>query len=365
MWGFSTLTVILSESAATSLMSETAWALFSGPSSEANTVSVTGVESFSNCVLTACSSSAARNPMPGVYPLSAAWRLPTDDLQHPAVAARVDAGVDQRGPLRALGGDEGTREFRLVRRRPGRHAERAREGRQIGPRIAHGGARVALLLLLDLDERQRRVVEGDDGDGQAQAHGRLELRHDHHEAAVAGEAHHALLGTDELGRDGGRQREAHGGEPIRDQELSRFHRLPVFRGLEHVGARIYRRDSPRRGQLPGDLDHAVRSQPRHVDLERTLALAAESLHLDHVPVRMMLVESWRQLLEHGAQVADYLQGRSEVARSSVGGIPHWGGTAHEAQHGRGIAPAAWDQLHRVEAEGDDEVGAADRGLLER
>ena len=56
MWGFITLTVIFSESAATSLMSETVWALFSGPSSEAKTVSVTGPVSFWNSRVTASSS---------------------------------------------------------------------------------------------------------------------------------------------------------------------------------------------------------------------------------------------------------------------------------------------------------------------
>ena len=161
------------------------------------------------------------------------------------------------------------------------------------------------------------------------------------------------------------QREAHGGEPVRDQELPRLHRLPVLGGLEHVGAGVDRRDGPGGGQLAGDLDHPVRRQPRHADLERALPLAAQPVHLDHVPVGVVLVEPRRQLLEDGAEVAHHLERRSEVAPASDSGERGRAGrTPHEAQHGRGVAGAARDQLDRVEAEGDDEVGATDHGLLE-
>src|SRR6266508_1417148 len=66
MWRLSTDTDSLSDSAATSLTSATVWALVSGPSSEAKTVSLTGPPIRSNSTLNARSSWAERNPMAAI-----------------------------------------------------------------------------------------------------------------------------------------------------------------------------------------------------------------------------------------------------------------------------------------------------------
>src|SRR5215510_70205 len=75
-----------------------------------------------------------------------------------------------------------------------------------------------------------------------------------------------------------------------------------------------------------------------------------------VPVGVMAPEARRELLEDEAGNAHHLEGGAEV--------PAAGRCTDQAQHGRGVAPGARNQLHGVEAESDDEVGAADRRLLE-
>src|SRR5262245_35789482 len=191
MCGFSTATEIRSSRAATSLMRATVWALLSGPSPEANTVRVTGPAMRLNSLTTASSSRAERKPMAGIIRAAAQLRErgiaslgrraspgrgqaararggPADDLEHPAVARRVDPRVDQRGPRVAEGRDECASEASLVGDLEGGHAERARERGQVRARVTYRSAGVALLRLLDLDQRQRAVVEHDDRDGQAE-----------------------------------------------------------------------------------------------------------------------------------------------------------------------------------------------------
>ena len=175
-------------------------------------------------------------------------------------------------------------------------------------------------------------------------------------------------GMDELGRDGRGQREAHGGEAVRDQELSGLERVPVGRGLEHVRARVHRGDAARRGQLARDLGHPVRGEPGHRDLQGARALAADAVHLGHVPVRLDVPahDARGQVLEDRAQVADHLERGREVGTAARRAPPRLArGPAREAQHRRGVGPAARDQLHRVEAEGDDEVRAPHQRLLQR
>src|SRR6188474_12773 len=136
MWGLSTTTESRSSSAATSLIRAMVWALVSGPSPEANTVSLTGPASRSNSFFTVCSSRGERKPMGGVYvagslrdrqigegpigrpSLSACaprWCGRTaDDLEHPPVARRVDPRVDQGGPGDTEGRDERALQTGLV-----------------------------------------------------------------------------------------------------------------------------------------------------------------------------------------------------------------------------------------------------------
>ena len=126
------------------------------------------------------------------------------------------------GAARRLGGDERVAERRLVLGDPRANAEGAGERGQVGARVPHGGSREAALLLLHVDERQRLIVEDHDDDGQAEPRHRLELGGHHHEPAVAGEAHHAPIGMDELGGDGRRQREAHGRQPVGDEAFAQL-----------------------------------------------------------------------------------------------------------------------------------------------
>src|SRR5262249_54753353 len=199
MCGLSTDTDRRSSSAATSLISATVWALLSPPSSEANTVSLTGPPRRSNSFRTACSSCAERKAMAAIIPSGAGRRAvrsparlgaapalrrgrgrPAHDLEHAPVARRVDAGVDQ---ARTGGGErrgERAREAGLVLGGEDGEAEGPAEGPDVGAAVAHGRPRIALLLLLDRDQRQRLVVEDHDDDRQAEPRGRLELGGHHH-----------------------------------------------------------------------------------------------------------------------------------------------------------------------------------------
>src|SRR6266550_1030436 len=141
MWGFSTVTDSWSDSAATSRIRATAWVLLSPPSSVANTVSFTGPPMRSNSFFTAASSRAWRNAMARSIPTL--LRGPADDFEHPAIAGGIDARRDQGGMERGLVG----RGERAQTEGPGQRAK-------IGPRVAHRDALEALLLLLDLDQRE-------------------------------------------------------------------------------------------------------------------------------------------------------------------------------------------------------------------
>src|SRR5262249_55712032 len=126
MCGLSTDTDSLSESAATSCMSLTVCAFVSGPSSEANTVSLTGPPILANSCLTASSSCVDRNPIPELS------RAP-DDLERPAITGGVDARGDQRRPRCREGSEERPPESGLVLGVERLDAERTREGSQIHP----------------------------------------------------------------------------------------------------------------------------------------------------------------------------------------------------------------------------------------
>jgi len=93
-------------------------------------------------------------------------------------------------------------------------------------------------LLLPLDQVVAAVAEDHVDDGEAQPLGGLELLDVHQKAAVAAHRHHLALGVDELGRDGGGQGKAHGGQAIGDQ-----HRIGLVGGKgpgdpELVGADV-------------------------------------------------------------------------------------------------------------------------------
>src|SRR5215831_18610409 len=62
----------------------------------------------------------------------------------------------------------------------------------------------------------------------------------------------------------------------------------------------------------------------------------------------------RELLEDEAEITHQLEGVAEV--------PPGRRATDQVQHGRGVAPGPRNQLYGVEAESDDEVGAADRWL---
>ncbi len=85
-----------------------------------------------------------------------------------------------------------------------------------------------LLVLLPDDGAELAVLPDHVDDRGAQADGGLELLVVHQEAAVAGDRDHVAIGVHDLGRDGGRQGEAHAGQAVGDQ-----HRVGLVRG-EHA-----------------------------------------------------------------------------------------------------------------------------------
>ena len=117
------------------------------------------------------------------------------------------------------------------------------------------------LLLLPGDRPELAVLPHQVYDGRPESHRGLELLAVHEEAAVAVDGDHAPARVHELGGDGGRQREPHAGQAVRDQDGSRLVRREHASDPELVQADVRDEDvvsAERLADLPRDARRAHR-----------------------------------------------------------------------------------------------------------
>ena len=117
-----------------------------------------------------------------------------------------------------------------------------------------------LVTLLELDERERCVVEDDDRHVELPAIEHFEFGQRHAEPAIADEADDLALREGGGSADGGGQRESHGGKAIRDEDRAWVLDLPERHCDEHVGAGVDG-DKGCLEMLAGDRDEVLRTKP--------------------------------------------------------------------------------------------------------